>query len=101
MFGVLLCFVTLDTYCYTVLLYYTMLLHEKSFHQPPTHTQNNWREDFNPVMLNTSTLQHLLLLYSLFYDDVDVDVDDNVDDDVQDASCTVKITSPKLKRGSL
>ena len=52
-------------------------------------------------MLNTSTLQHLLLLYSLFYDDVDVDdvdvdnVDDNVDDDVQDASCTVKITSPK------
>ena len=54
-------------------------------------------------MLNTSTLQHLLLLYSLFYDDVDVDddVDDNVDDDVQDASCTMKITSPKLKRGSL
>jgi hypothetical protein len=42
-------------------------------------------------------------LYSLLYDDVDVDnvdvddvdVDDNVDDDVQDASCTVKITSPK------
>jgi hypothetical protein len=42
------------------------------------------------------------LLYSLFYDDVDVDddddVDDNVDDDVQDASCIVKITRPKLKR---
>ena len=40
-------------------------------------------------MLNTSSLQHLLLLYSLFHDDVDddvdvdVDVDDNVDDDVQ------------------
>ena len=38
MFGVLLCFVTLDTYFY-IQYCYTILLHEKSFHQAPTHTE--------------------------------------------------------------
>ena len=47
MSGVLLCFVTLDTYFY-IQYCYTMLLHEKSFHQAPTHTE---QLDYNLVIV--------------------------------------------------